>query len=816
MSSVRRKYAEFYCPLALFFAASFLVLGEMSSFSFAENVTTSETTSERVSSVPISTISVAMQDNQITGDVPATKSFKESDYYPAILVETIQHLSSSNAPETESLKNWSDDVLQTVVELIQFYEEENFEEVTRSLRQLERFTIALASFRRHWNPSLKSDSDEAKRDDPANYVPSATALEELQLALERRILLWRCALLTSSSPSLSLARHFSKGQEDVQRLREKTQIVENFFLEKGIASSSTNHRPNNKQELYEFGLMWCEYLDTTSFLTELEACEKRIPQLNRRVSTLISTIPVSMLVSFSDRANVILARLNDQEMTESQLNYLNHPVIADWKTELLRWTADTVPPKTLLRDVEQYEAFGGMSDMQSLFRSATRLSFSPTPAFRQLGGMTLDLYGGSNIKIYVSNILVNHLLPTSESESASFRDTIQGQTVYGRRQTSTNVEMNFEPNENRLLLSLDIKGDIATSSRSNAFATTLFNRGQATYTARKRIELTEEGFVLAPSEVRVDSNRIELRNVQTEFDGVPLLSGLVRGVVKNQYEARESGAKEETRQKIFRQVKSRVDKEAETRFSAFNERFSEFISHSQNEFDLSLEKKNALTEEHWLLTSWALRSQDTLSGNTPAPETLPGAFADFKIHESVLNTMIGKLKLDGKKGTVADFRKELSGKFNRPEIDEPGENDDVSITFAAYNPVVVRFVDGQILISISIESLKLQRQVFKDFRVQVRYRPVLTPDNKMVLQRDGVINLIDARSQIVLRTVFGKIFPVSRPIPLSPKLLEEDERFAGLKTGQCRIEKGWFALALVADDSAPLTSEHLPQLRFAR
>jgi len=69
------------------------------------------------------------------------------------------------------------------------------------------------------------------------------------------------------------------------------------------------------------------------------------------------------------------------------------------------------------------------------------------------------------------------------------------------------------------------------------------------------------------------------------------------------------------------------------------------------------------------------------------------------------------------------------------------------------------------------------------------------------LKRDSYISLINApRAQFVLRAAFGKIFPESRLFPLVPKMLEDEPQFDYLTTGYCRIEKGWFALALVEKD----------------
>lgn len=727
----------------------------------------------------------------------------KSELYPIALVKNLDRIQKSRVSAVQVLAKDCLKIRQTIQATVFYMEQGDAKNSQIEIEKLRDATIRWTELRSHcsWedvNVDLRGIDKAKGVDEESLFVPSGVLLEEIQLALERRVILWQLALQAQCVSTIPLSTLFVKKIDDLQRLRQRTEEVENFFLGK----------QNEYRNTETVGPLWCKYLETETFLTELEACQNDLTRPNRRVSYTAtphgeSEIPVSMLVSFSDRANLILSRINDPELTPKQIEYLSEPAVVAWRQELKSWSTDTVQTAMLLRDMEKYENSAGMTDMEVFQRTAKRISVTPTPALRQLGQMTLDLYGGSNVKIYVSKILVNHLLPPSAPEVAAFREVIQGQQVYGKRQTSTDIEMNFLPHDERLLLSLDVKGSVSTSSRSFAFATTLFNRGQAQYSARKMIELTEEGFMLSPSKVQVTNNRLELRNFQTEFDRVPILSGLVRGVVRNQYEAREGGAREETKHKIARQVRNRVDKEADERFSVFNERYRAFMLESLARFDLFLEKKNALTEEHWLLTSWTVKSRNSLSGHTPAPETPAGSFADVKIHESAVNTFLSRLEFAGHQMTVGEFKERIAEKFQRPEWAEPEENDNVEIGFAAVNPVSVRFTEGGIDIAISIDSLKVQRQTHRNFKVFVRYQPALTPEGRLVLQRDGVVSIDAAKVPLVLRAVFSKIFAANRAIPLSPALLETDDRFHNLTTGHCRIEKGWFAIALISEENLP-------------
>jgi hypothetical protein len=421
----------------------------------------------------------------------------------------------------------------------------------------------------------------------------------------------------------------------------------------------------------------------------------------------------------------------------------------------------------------------------------------------------------ANVRFFFFFSLLKNHLPLTVSEVARFREIIQSQPTVGRRQTETELALSLVPHDTRVLTSLEMRVDLATVSRSDAFATQLFNTGRTHVIARKTIELTEKGFVAEPCVAEIEDHRMKLVKVNTNFDGLPVLSGVFRNIVLNQYESKAYDARTESQRKILWRVRNQVDRETEERLRPINEKIKILSEYADGEFGLQVEKRNCSTDENWMNSAWGVRSKDALASHTPAPDTLPGSFADLKFHESLLNMLLGKLELEGKRGTVREFKEMLAEKFQQPGLSTPEENDHVEVMFAPYNPMVVRFVDGRIELTISLAALRLMGKMHRNFQVIVRYKPAYDSAGRLVLERDGYISLVNVREQFVMRATFGKIFPVSRPLPLVPKVLEDDPQFDYLTTGHCRIEKGWFALALVEkpESDAPNPSYEIGQDR---
>ncbi|MDR2345584.1 MAG: hypothetical protein LBE18_05910 [Planctomycetaceae bacterium] len=759
--------------------------------------------------------------------VPLTSASK-SKIYPVAVIRQLTQIAASKEETIKQLSDWSKKIIPLIDELILNWENKNFTDIDKNLDSIRLAIFELDSLRKslpNLDSSTKIVTDNNSKDSSKisrtnlkyadnilseNYIPETITLETLQYGLERRYIFWKYALNVENSESFPVSANLDKTDKDLDKLLQLT-LTANKFLLKNKYTTPTGEK---------IGELWCNYFETTELIANLESYKKSI-QADYSNSEIKRKILENYLESFCSTINVILYRFTDIRLTKKQLLYLKSPSIHNWRLELERWWSDTILPVSLLSKIEQYEDNVGMSDMQDLFRSATRMAFAKSDDARKFGLIVHKIYGGSNVKLYVSKVLVNHLVPSPENEVKSFREYIQNQEVVGKRESDFDVKVNFIPDSERLLFSLDVEGSIATISRTNAFATTIFNKGEAKCTAQKQVELTEEGFQFLPTEVKISSNKLQLQRIRTEFDGLPLISNLVRSIVFNQYELRYNDAKNEAGTKIRRQVKQRIDRETRAGFAGFNDKFNNLIDVSNNDFGISIEKKDSITEEHWLLTSWAIRSSGILSGNTPAPATLRGSFADMKIHESAINAIISKLDIAGKTDTVGNFRKMLAEQFRYNDIAEPGENDDVLIGFDKYNPVVVRFVDGVIELAISIDSLRMDRQTYRDFQVFIRYEPIRNENGELMLKRRGVISLEKTKigSQIVLRAVFGKIFPEEKTFSLTPKFLKENKKFEGLTTGLCRIGKGWFAIALVNSAVSvenPLISDNVPNNRFER
>lgn len=632
-------------------------------------------------------------------------------------------------------------------------------------------------------PPLLADLQRTIKNFPPTLNPIyEQTLEEIILNLERRALLYRLTYDSIQESETNPAR-FERSATEFQSVYEKTMTLKSYFEQ---------FRAESVNDWDEFFVL-SEFYDWLKEREEHWAAIGATPEMNGK-------IPFEDAVYLSDNANLILSRFT-VPLLPSQQEFIANKPIQDWKNELDRWRENTVHPLHLLAAIEKYELNRSISDSSQLADIANRLLRCKSQKHQQLGKVAQTIYSEPNIKLYISEVLLNQFVPAMDPEFDRVHDFVAGREIVGRRRTDTVVKFALVPDSNRLKLSLRVNGKVAATGQTHVRRTSITSDTYATFRAEKPLEFTLGG--IKPSTVKVQvNNRTHLRDVQTGVDGLPFLGTLVRDIAQSQFASQEEQILAESKTLIMKKVASRINSEVDARVYNFNRQFQEYLIHPMYQAGMEMEMKGASTTKHWLLSSWRLHSDGSLSSHTQEPATASGAFADMKVHESALKTVIQSFDLAGKTMTVGELRQWIIEKCEHIQYSNlfgEEENDDALIAFAEKDPICVRFYDDRIEFSLALSGMKIKRRVWKNFRFVVNYTPSSDAQGNLCLVRENayVIGQKNARTQFTLRTVITKLFPPNQTISLVPKFFETDERLAGLTLGMCRLERGWLAIAIV-------------------
>ncbi len=453
---------------------------------------------------------------------------------------------------------------------------------------------------------------------------------------------------------------------------------------------------------------------------------------------------------------------------------------------------------TLPAHVERYEQTGLASDAKLLAKDRLALDRSPNQHARRLAGRLDAYYRNANLRIAVTEELMNRLMPDRAPQRAKVRDTILGTPVYGRSLTSTKVRMRLLPDPNRVRLALEITGDVHSRTNSNHGPATFYNSSSARYTARKPLEIDLRGIHLWPAEVDVRNNT-RLRSVRTEFDAIPLVGMLAKSVARSQHDQQRLAVSREIRRKITDRAGRQIDSEADQRLGQFSQRLQQRVFDPMEALALEPTVIRAQTTPRRFIMRLRLAGEEQLGGSTPRPSAPADSLASFQVHETALNNSLEGLALNGRTFTMQELSEHVA---QRLSLDEPWKvkpsNKNVAVTFARRDAVVVRCQDGRVVLTLSIARLRKSPRSWKNFQVRAFYRPQ-TDARSAELVRDGILHFISNRistgSQIALRGVFSRIFSKRRPVELTPERLATDKNLSYLGVTQFVIDDGWIGIA---------------------
>jgi hypothetical protein len=253
------------------------------------------------------------------------------------------------------------------------------------------------------------------------------------------------------------------------------------------------------------------------------------------------------------------------------------------------------------------------------------------------------------------------------------------------------------------------------------------------------------------------------------------------------------------KQKLSARVRDRIDEEVRNRIDKVNLEYQTRVLAPLRTLTLAPTMIESTTAEDRMTMRVRLAATDQLAGHTPRPRAPSGSLASVQIHQSAFNNVLEKLELEGQRLTLTDLREWIESRLNCPGLLKiETDHDDMEITFSDRDAVTVLFQEGQIVITLSITELAKPPRRWSNFQVRAFYRPEVR-GLSAVLARDGVIHLIGdslGRSQIPLRTVFGKVFHRDRTWLVTPRPMATDPRLAGLKITQFVVEEGWIGVAL--------------------
>jgi hypothetical protein len=299
-------------------------------------------------------------------------------------------------------------------------------------------------------------------------------------------------------------------------------------------------------------------------------------------------------------------------------------------------------------------------------------------------------------------------------------------------------------------------------------------------------------------------NQSRLAGLETNFDGIPLVRNLVRGYALAEHEEKQSEAQREVEAKVAARAGERFELEVNARLTQAEADFRRSILRPMAQLDLDPTIVQLSTTEDRITARLRLAGEDQAGAHTPRPLALSNTLASLQLHESAINNALQRLQLAGRTFTLPELHEWVTQRINRAGAAIPEDlPENVVVTFAAKDPVRMRFVEGRVEVTVAIAELDDGHRAWYDFQITVYYQPH-REGLRLEFIRDGAIELSGeayaGRAAIGLRGIFAKVFSSRRTLKLEPKVNPENAALATLEFSSAIVDNGWISVT-VADRS---------------
>lgn len=642
-------------------------------------------------------------------------------------------------------------------------------DLRKALQKLrEESTIGTTAASQHLKHLAEVTSEAVPMVDSLDYGWQRTDITQTYYALLRRIDLWNAAhniiysgIKLSASPTTlgNLQQHL---EDSEAILRDGGQL-----------------------------LSWSDYL--------------RLKQLRQAIE---SNAPPQRM---QEVANEVLARLEGGEFDEAQKQLLAQAPFVNLANSLRPWLGINFNPEKTLAAVERYEQEQSAADAKHIAMEASLLQHHAEQPIIEFGQLIDHTYRNANTRFEVSQQFMQAFMPELQPDEARVDDFILGARVLGRSRSITRLHVRPVPDDHQWRVQLEVLGNVDSQTTSHSGPVKIFNRGRSRYHAAKQVVVNPKGFWVSPAVARADTTT-SVDNLESDYDGIPLIGSIVRSVARGQTEEKKYAAEAEVERKVRRQAESQLNEQLNAKVQQWQDKLYVDVVQPLVRLGLDPSVVDLNTSNRSISGRFRAAGPRHLAAHTPRPSSPIDSVLSAQLHQSGLNNLIRQLRLGGRELTPKEFLMEVGTRFPAVQSDVNEELPaEVAFKFSEEDPIRIEFKDGQAQLTLRIDTLKVDDNHWEDLEVSALYSPT-SVDYDAKLVRESTVFLkgkrLGFRDQIALRAVFLKVLSKKHEIPLFPEGAKVDPRLADFRVNQLAMHEGWLAVSL-GPKSVPIQERKL-------
>jgi hypothetical protein len=376
--------------------------------------------------------------------------------------------------------------------------------------------------------------------------------------------------------------------------------------------------------------------------------------------------------------------------------------------------------------------------------------------------------------------------------------------VYGHSTTYSRVFARFVPDPNRIRIALVASGTVASDTIAMSGPAKFYDSGRSKFEVQKLMVLGPAGLSVWPTLSSAENSNY-LVSMETDFDGMPIFGGLVRGIALSQRSEASGEARMEVEKKVATKAAQQFDAQVRPHLIKAASSVQKKQLATLDRLGLELVPVSLATTEMRITGRMRVAAPEQLGAHTPRPRAPSDSWFSMQLHQSALNNVLQQLDLEGRTFDLPELFAWVAKKLDRPQLaDQDDLPEDVRVTFAAQDAIRLRCDGNHMEVTFALTELAQGRNRWRDFTVHTNYWPKadgLSPTftREASEGQDSTIHLegrsLKGKPQVLLRTIFSKVLSRNRDIRLLDENLTSDPRLKDLRITQLMVEDGWIGLA---------------------
>ena len=498
-----------------------------------------------------------------------------------------------------------------------------------------------------------------------------------------------------------------------------------------------------------------------------------------------------------EAARGTLIRLYSPSLDTAQSDYI-HQSLSEADIQLLKEVASgPVDEYRLIKAIEKFEHKPSGLAAHYINDQFQNLLWSDDPRKQRAAEEIQTHYRNANIRLTVSDRMLNRLIPSSPSVHQPVHERVLGANVNGHSQIQNSLSVQLVPDPTRLHLELKTNGRVDSDTVASKSGFEVRNSGLARFQGFKRFAIDRLGNFDGQSSVAHASAKQRLVGIRSKLDPFPVLNWVARRIAQKKVAEQAPRTKMLLEEKVEDSARQQLEQGVQDKVAMMQAYLKTNLLSPLVAMDLDPEALETATTPHRLVMRYRLAGLDQLAANSPRPVDAESDYLGVQLHQSLLNNMIERIDISAGSFTPDTLVTHLADVIGfNPEAASSEDKHDAKFVFANYDPIRVDLQEGKVRIELNLKSLQVGKKgkTWRNITIASTYTPHVM-GAQIHLAQHSPIEVKGRRfrlsDQIAVRAIFTVVLPKQYTFQTIPAQLIENLNGYSLAIDQLKIADGW-------------------------